>query len=54
MQKSGEILGFQKLVVTTSLSEQRSEYVISVPTELNAPNGVSIMSDLESGEVLQN
>ena len=50
--KSEETSGSPTKVVTLEVSQKRYEYVTNVSTELNALNGVSIMSDTESGAVL--
>ena len=47
--KSEETTGSPRLVVITQSYSKRSEYVTSVSTDLNAPNGVFIKNDTESG-----
>ena len=52
MQKSAVTIGSQRTVVTTQTTLWQYAYVISVDTDLNAPNGVFITNDTESGAVL--
>ena len=52
VQKSVETTGSQRMVVTTQTTFWQYEYVVSVDTDLNAPNGVFIKNDTESGAVL--
>ena len=52
MQKSGVTTGSQRRVVTIQTTLWQYEYVVSVDTDLNAPNGVFIKNVTESGAVL--
>ena len=49
MQKSAVTIGSQRTVVTTQTTFWQYEYVVNVDTDLNAPNGVFITNDTESG-----
>lgn len=51
MRKSVVITGSQKREVTVRVSLRQSVSVVSVSTDLNALNGVSITKDLVSGVV---
>ena len=49
VQKSVVTTGSQKKVVTVQTTFSQYEYAVSVDTDLNAPNGVFITNDTESG-----
>ena len=49
VQKSVVTTGSQRMVVTTQTTLWQYAYVVSVDTDLNAPNGVFITNDTESG-----
>lgn len=49
MHKSTGTSGSQMSVETQYTFEQRNEFVVSAPIDLNALNGVFIMRDSESG-----
>ena len=52
VQKSEVTTGSPRVVVITQTTSSQYEYVVSADTDFNAPNGVFIKNDPESGAVL--